>query len=57
MTKQQSGKDNVEAPVTATELSEAELEKAAGGLNFTKIEMSYSPLDVKGTTAPTPPGK
>ena len=31
MTKQQGVKDNFEAPVTTTELGEAELEKATGG--------------------------
>jgi hypothetical protein len=52
MTTQPENKDKAEQKVSKEELSEKELEKAAGGglsLNYTQVESKYTPQKTDGT--------
>jgi bacteriocin-like protein len=49
VTKHQDGNDNFEAPVTETELSEAELQKVTGGASGSGAgagKVTYSPISI-----------
>jgi type VI protein secretion system component Hcp len=53
MTTQPENKDKAEQKVSKDELSEKELEKAAGGsvsLSFSEIKVEYKPQNADGTS-------